>query len=189
MVDNVIKVAKKKGKIEKREILFSKEEIDYIHSLDDIHKESVVFILFCLYKYYGNTFKFKDNSLFKEARIPRGKIDISEFINSRKDRLFYINYNSDDITYSPTEFVTNLYNENNIVLRISDFKNIVYYYRQYLNINQYIICEKCSCIEEKKSNAQIYCKECAREVEVERKRNWWRKKPLDEQKLSKNIVK
>lgn len=175
MVDNVVKVAKKKGKIQKKEICFCKEEIDYIHSIGDDEKESVVFVLFCLYKYYGNVFRFKDNSLFREAKIGRGRVNLSEFINSRKDKMFYINYNSDDITYSPSEEVKSLYNENNIVLRISNFENIVYYYGCYFSPDRYMFCNKCGKIVKKIKNNQKYCIECAKNMEKENIRERVRK--------------
>lgn len=58
------------------------------------------------------------------------------------------------------------YKNNNIVLQISNFKNIVYYYKKYFNQDRYIFCDKCSCIELKKTNSQKYCKDCAKEVHL-----------------------
>lgn len=160
-VNQIIRSAKKIDfGIQDKEISFCENELNYIHSLNRLQDEHVVFVLFCLYKCYGDLFKYKDSLLYKEANVNRKSINLDKFVNTKQDKLFYIRKKENDIVYAPTEYTKSLYDGNNVLI-IKNKKNIVFYYDEYFNNDTFFRCEKCGCIEKKRSNSQKYCKECA----------------------------
>lgn len=166
IVEQVIKCSKKMNTKDNNIISFSVEEIDFIHSIGDEFEEKEMFLLFCMYKYYGDGFKIPDKEFAKELSVGTKKLFFGNILkNENKDNVFFMNMNSNYIDrIFASDYVKSLYNESNICLVISNYKNIVYYYDYYFNPNNYFFCDRCSCIERVIKNNQKYCKECAREV-------------------------
>lgn len=160
-VSNIIKISKSlDSSVENKKIFFCKNELDFIHSFNNINDEHVLFILFCLYKCYGDFFRFKDSELYREAKVTKAKSDLSNFIGSDDSNLFQINKKGYEITYRASQSIKDLYDSNN-VLEIVNKSNIVYYYDEYFNNGRFIRCECCGCIDKKRSNVQRYCKSCS----------------------------
>jgi hypothetical protein len=144
---------------------FSTEEMDFIHSLDDEESESILFILFCLYKYYGDRFSFKESVLLKEAEAPKAIEKEKKFIGLKnQDCLFYQDLKSEGIRYTASDFVKNLYNPDNECLTITYYEHIVFHYKNYFGMGgTYFPCFGCGKIQRQIiSGTKKYCKECAR---------------------------
>lgn len=171
-LDNVRKMlnqAKASPELKEVSIRFSYRELDFIHNIKDITIEKAFFIMLCIYKFYGGRFYVKEKEVFDLAKISWGGKSFQRVFGylvknkyfTAEERPLPNNKNLREIFYCPTEEVQNLYNPDEDVLNIEDFKNLVYYYLMYFDVGHYFFCSNCGCIEERRSNSQKYCKECA----------------------------
>lgn len=168
-INNMIKISKIKGKLEFKKVYYSKEEIDFIHSLNDNKLEEIMFVLFGAYKIGNNKpFKIEQKKLLNMVGVSYSQKNYNKYMGMITKPKYFIGdvygslkYNI-SLKYKMGEYCESLYNPNNIVLEISDFKNFVYYYREYFNKEKYFRCEECGCIEYKYSNRKKYCSDCAR---------------------------
>lgn len=172
MVDNIIAVSKKKEYSDEKTISFSNQELVFIHSLDNLKLEKILFLLICLYKYYGDGFSFKDTVLAREAEVNRKKLEISSFINSRKDKYFYVDKRDKVLKIFACDCIKDLESGNDLV--ISDFRNCIYYYLQYFKIDEFFVCSKCGIIEKKiiTGRPNKYCSVCSKESKNEKNKKY-----------------
>lgn len=175
--NNILKIASAKGPLQKKVIKFSSEELDFIHSFKQLNFEKMLFIMFCAYKIEeSGKFTIKTTELMKLSKNGYNKkYYISLLSKSYKNNIFDMDSFHNTLKYFPTENTLSLFNPDNIVMKIEDFKNLVYYYLEYINYGRYIRCKKCGCIEKLKSNKQEYCTECAKENQLLYNREYMRK--------------
>lgn len=175
--NNILKIASTKGLLQKKVIKFSKEELDFIHSFNQLNFEKMLFIMFCAYKIEeSGRFTIKMSELMKFSKNGYSKKYCTSLLSKAyKNNIFNMDSFHNVLKYYPTEETLDLFNPNNIVLEIENFKNLVYYYLEYISSGRYIRCKKCGCIEKKKSNNQEYCIECANENQLLYNREYMRR--------------
>lgn len=151
---------------------FSNNLLEYIHSSNNKDIEELLFCFACLYFY-----KYSKRKYF---------ITLSEIFSLTKNRikrgsgLFYYLYHNEFIEIKiykykeyivpKEEFILELENnyKEDIVLEISNFINLPYYYLNYFNMGRFGFCEHCSSIYKKlpKSNNSKYCNSCKRIMKI-----------------------
>lgn len=182
-INKIMQQAIKSPQLISKSISFSKKELDFIHNFNNIRIEKIYFILFCMSKFYNNLFYFKDREVFNLADVPwngqNSKNIFSYLIQNNylnvEERGIANNRKIRKLFYSiPTSILEELKEEKQII-EITNYKNIIYYYLQYLNIGKYIVCKKCGCIESdtEKGRTKEFCNECGRIRALERKRKLW----------------
>lgn len=176
MINDAISMAKKIRMSPDKVIQFSKEEFDFIRSFNNIYKERIFFLLFCLYKYYDGRFVIRKSTIESAAFVPKNFFNSTDYIKEEKDNLFCAKIDKSFYIY-PSEYIKSLYNENNICLVITNYENVVYYYDSYYYPEKYIYCNKCGKIDKKNSGSQKYCKRCSEECKLERYRKYNASRP------------
>ena len=151
-------------------IVFSKEEIDYIHSLDNVQAERILFAILYLYKKRGGEFKMVKAELKKVACVNWNPNTVQSYMTYLvqngyvKSRIF-----RSKLLYSVNDDLASLYNEDNKCIEVSVEKNIAYYYLNQIGCGKYFYCSRCGCIDEIKTAKWCnYCKECARVINIEK---------------------
>ena len=167
-IKKMIEQAKNNPEIIQKNIQFSKEELDFIHNINNVNIEKVLFIMFCITKFYNYApIYFSVKEVFDLAKIKMNGIQRNQIMNyiiSNKiynlDERKVNNTNIRKIFYFLNEEICNL--QGDCVLEISDYRNLVYYYLEYFSIGNFFRCKNCQCIDLKNNNSQKYCKDCAR---------------------------
>lgn len=171
-VNKMIEMANRFLPLRKDSIVFSKEEVEYIHSLDNIQAERILFAFLYLYKKNGNDFRLVKSELKKVACVNWNPKTLQGYITFLiqngyvKSRIF-----RSRVIYSINDELSGLYNDSNKCIEVSVEKNIVYYYLNQIGYGRYFYCDRCGCIEEVKSNRSKYCSECYRVVHSEQRSN------------------
>ena len=180
-VSNILKIAYIKGPLQYKIIRFCKEELDFIHSFNHLNFEKMLFIMFCAYKIEeDNEFSLKLRELMRLAKNSYNKTYCTNLLSkSYQNDIFDMKVSyGNTLKYFPTKKTLDLFNEENIILEITNFKNLVFYYLQYINHGNYIKCKRCGCIDRKNSNRQEYCVECSKEVQLICNREYMRKNKI-----------
>lgn len=176
--NDILAVAKSKSVLKETSIIFSHSELDYIHSFNDLDFEKFLFIMFAAYKVEDfDYFSISKNQIKKYAKINRNlKIFDIFFRNIEDYGLFTIRPYDLELKYRATEFTKSLYKDDDILLIITNSKNLIYYYLQYIGQGSYLECEECGCIEHRKAPNQKYCDECAASKRLEKHRKYNQKR-------------
>lgn len=175
---NIIKVAKKLGKLQDYSIKFSKQELDYIHNFNSLPLEKILFIMFCAYKIEDkHRFEMKQSEAMKLANNSYTKKYADTLIGKiLDDKSFEAKIYHSELIYYPTQKTLDLFDANNIVLEISDFRNLVYYYLDYINASNFSTCDNCNVIMIKTGKHQRFCPDCRKIFQNERSKDCMRKK-------------
>ena len=179
-VNTILKAGFAKGVLPERvEICFSKEELEEIHSVDNKNTEKILFVLMCLSKVNkGEPFSFQRKDLLKAAGVSNnsGYYDKLMYEIVGKRGYFKSNVYKNKLSYSATEKTLDLFNEDNIVLRITNYNNIVYYYLDYIGDGKFFICPECGSIDKKTSNNKKICSDCSKENRVSYQSKYYEKR-------------
>ena len=73
-------------------------------------------------------------------------------------------------------------NDNEVVLKIKDFRELGYEYQNYIGDGNFIRCSECGRLVRKKTNNQIYCNNCAIEINLKKQKIRDKMKNLDSEK-------
>ena len=148
----------------------TKVELDICKSVGNRQKQRVMFSLFCLAK-FGHIINPKnmgwvsatDSQIFSLANVvttirrqslmlnelmTAGYVEFAKSIDSTSIKVVYM-----DLESPPA-------------LQITDFRNLGNQYNRYMG-ESYIECERCGLVVKRKSNKQIYCKECGRVMNIQ----------------------
>lgn len=183
-IKKMLTLAKQNPNMMNKSIYFNDSELNFIHNINDINIEKILFIMLSITKFYNYApIYFTNKEIFNLSKI--------KYTSKENDRIFNFLiknkiYNIDErkvgngkgikkICYFLNDNIKCLDDINNCVIEIFNYKNLVYYYLNYFNIGSYLLCEDCKCIELRKSNSQVYCKECAK-VRANKQRSDWKKK-------------
>lgn len=170
--DIIEDISKKANKYPLREIdciEITKSEIDTIREMNDIKYEKLLFTILCYAKLY-NKISDKNNGwvnadikeLFRVARVT---------VRYRNDKFLYLNDLESDglISFSNKNDNLNLrvnfINDDEVVLKIDDFRELGYEYLNYIQKGNFTRCQICGKLIEVTGNKKKYCDECAKEVE------------------------
>ena len=169
-INKMLKQAKINPKFNDKTIYFSKEELDFIHSIDNIITEKVFFILLCMSKFCNNNFYFRESDVIRLAKISsdggKQRLVFQKLIQNKyfeiREQSLLSNKKMKMIFYSATPEILALYNPDNIVLEINNYRNLVYYYLNYINYGVFIKCKRCGTLEKCKNkwSHRKYCEEC-----------------------------
>lgn len=168
-IKTINKLAEKLGNLETKDLYFSKKELDFVHSLKNIDLEKILFILMCFSKMSKyDYFKFTDSALRSESCLGCGKQRLYKMLFTLNEMEILKNkHYKSEIEYYFTENIKNLYSEDDIVLIISDKRNVINYYLKYIGKGSYIFCEKCGKLEKRTSNVQKFCRDCSLKIPKE----------------------
>lgn len=182
-ISNIIKVAKAKGILKEiKTINFTKKELDKIHSIGNINTEKLMFIMMCAYKISeDNSFVFQVKDILKEAKISYN----NKYYNSLMYQIvgvkkyFYHIVRKNKMKYTPSKEIIEMYDPEDVVLSINNYKNIVYYYLEYIGNGKYIHCESCGCIDLRTSNSKKLCCDCAKDRTKQNKHIYYKNHKLE----------
>ena len=172
--DIIEDIAKKANKYTLREIDsigITQSELDKIVELYNIKYEKLLFTMLCYAKLY-NTISENNNGwvnadiqeLYRVARVT---------VKYRKDKFLFLN----DIERTGLISFSNKNDNLNLkvnffdmdgesVLEISDFRELGYEYLNYIGDSKFIRCSECNRLVRKKTNNQLYCTECAKNINI-----------------------
>lgn len=147
-------------------ISFSKKELDFIRSCGDLTQQKALFIICCAWK--CNNYEevtFKQKHLFDEAKIKWNSrlYDSTMYHLIGKHHYVESRVYKSKLLYQPCQKLRDMNGFGEQVLKIDNYKNIVYYYLEYFGEGQYIRCADCGSIDKKTANAKKLCDECAKQ--------------------------
>lgn len=168
-VNRIYQIAEHKGPLKSSTVYFSKPELDAIHSFKRKNIELLLFVMFTAYKVEEDTkFEANCNELFKYAMISTRDYEYRNRIlyEINKTGLLDVGIYRHKFKYFVTDTTVNLYDPDEIVMEINNFKNLAFYYCEYFNLDygsvKYFRCANCGCIDKKLSNRSKYCRECSK---------------------------
>ena len=189
--EDIIEDISKKGKKyllqEIESINITKSELDKIASVENIKYEKLLFTMLCYAKLY-NTLSDTNNGwvnteikeIYKVARVT---------VKYRNDKFLYLNdlENTGLISFSNKNDNLNMKvnfidHDNEVVLKIKDFRELGYEYQNYIGDCNFIRCSECGRLVRKKTNNQIYCNNCAIEINLKKQKIRDKMKNLDSEK-------
>lgn len=141
-------------------------EIKLINSLDKIELRKMMFVLLVVWKFRGmpKRFKISNEDLMKLSQV---RVNNSTFWN-------YIYQITQTKMLSMVEYKNKSYYrihidtfEENSILKINDFDNIIYYYLSLVEPEKYSLCKECGKIIKLTSNRQKYCRDCWKNINQE----------------------
>lgn len=163
-IEKVVEGAKKKPLIELGGIPITKDDMEYIRSLDGVRKQRIAFICLCYAKYNNmkndndsNWSNIEVDELFKEARIPV-KTDV-------KCQILHEMIVAGILSKSKNGKSNNLKvnfldNDSEVVLFITDTRELAYEYMRYCGEN-IVKCKECGrLIKGNKQNTKTTCSDC-----------------------------
>ena len=69
--------------------------------------------------------------------------------------------------------------EGEIILKITDFRELGYEYENYIGKNKFFKCSECGRLVKRRTNNQLYCLECSKKMNLEKQRERDKMKNLD----------
>lgn len=153
-------------------------ELEKISSLNNLKYEKVMFILLVYAKIYN---QLNDNQkywvneelkyIFSDTKLTLKEVDQCKII-FELSQLGYIEVSKNVNCTNVHVLIANEDSESQIV--INDFRNLIYYYLRWKG-EKIIECEKCGKLIKPNNNKTKYCKECARETQLQWQRESMRK--------------
>lgn len=160
------------------EINITDIELEKISELNNLKYEKVMFILLVYAKIYN---KLNDNQkywvneelkyIFSDTKMTLKEVDQCKII-FELSQLGYIEVSKNVDCTNIHVLIANEDSESQIV--INDFRNLIYYYLRWKG-EKIIECEKCGKLIKPNNNKTKYCKECARETQLQWQRESMRK--------------
>ena len=169
-IEDYIKNAHKYSFKSIESIKITKNELDFIASLDNIRLEKLAFVLLCVAKYecyYHDEPKYwitwSLNNLTKLARIHVTKNETLQLFRELVVRGVIESNSSGKNLYEHILFASDGQNDEvALELQEVDYKELAYTYLFYKNgFSGYKHCEKCGILIKINSHSQKYCKKCA----------------------------
>lgn len=176
-----------------KEVLIYQDELDTILTIENDDAQNLLFIYLVYYKWarQNNNLKFysKKNQV---DMVVENNIDIWKLANVAKLRvseryrlnnmlynlgLYKIdNFKSHNYIYLPFihrfQNEGTLFNDNNYVMKIDNYDNILGEFLLYKYPEKYKRCECCNIVIQKTRSPKKYCDKCSRNKDLEKKRRW-----------------
>lgn len=171
VIEDISKKAKKYTLREIDSIGITQSELDNLSKLCNVKYEKLLFTMLCYAKLY-NTISETNNGwvntdireLYKVARIT---------VKYRKDKFLFLNdiertglisfSNKNDNLNLKVNFIDM---NGEAILKITDFRELGYEYMNYIGNGKFIRCRECNRLTKKKTNNQLYCVECSKNINV-----------------------
>ena len=158
----------------------TRSEMTKIESVQSRPAQRLAFTLLCLSKYFMSVYPACDHWVSTPNNEIMKMADVSTSLK-RQSQLYRILRDADMIKFSKKVGNTNVQvtfcdeDESDIVLKVSDFRNLGYRYLMYHG-EPYFECANCGIITKirnpKNSRGQKYCRDCAVEVATKQKVNY-----------------
>lgn len=161
-------------------------ELDYINSLEINQEYKKVMFTFLVqlklnkivyeYKYnkeynvlyfYGG--KIKYNNIRDISNIPKTMSLNDEVINTLSNLGLVTILHRGKISL---DYIKNCVPDGEVVIEVTDFENVGLYLDYYNGVKGVIKCEGCEKIIKISNNKNKYCKECAKEIQFNQKKEW-----------------
>ena len=190
LLDSAFAYAAKYPAIHIDEIVITEPEMERIDSLNGSQVRRLAFTLLCLSKYWNLVTGRSDSWVNSKDSDIMHMANIGTSIK-RQSQMFHYLYQNGLVDFSKRVDNTNVKvlfaSDGNVVLRVTDFRNLGYQYMMYHG-GPYFVCANCGtttkrdnavakgsrgtvCNPEGRGRKQIYCKECALQVMMQQKVN------------------
>lgn len=183
-------IAAKSSKYPLREIdriFISKRELDTIRKIKNLKYEKLAFTMLCFAKLYDAV--SAQNHGWINTKIPEVFRSAGVTVKHRNDKFLYLNdlYTRGLISFSKSNTNLNLHvnfidGHSESELSIDDFRELGNEYLQYIGKGTFLRCNKCRVLVRKTSNNQMYCKSCAKRINVEKQRDRNKQRTIDSEK-------
>ncbi len=178
----VIKIHKAKDYklLDIKQVEITEKELDTIKNIDNEKYEKLAFVLLVYAKIYNqinendkNWVNAEHKDIFSDAKIAIKIIEQGKMIY----QLVGMGLVESTVIVDKTNIKVNFANkESKVVLVISDFRNYVYEYLRWKGRNiKECENEECKILFSPTNNSNKYCKNCAKKLHNEVKRNTWHK--------------
>lgn len=163
-IEKVVGNGKKRPLLELEGITITKGEMDYIQSLDGVRKQRVAFVMLCYAKFSnlktgnnGNWSNAGVDELFKEARVPVTNSTKLQILREMTCAGVFSMSKRVDASSMKVHFVDD---ESEVVLFITDTRELAYEYMRYCGEN-IVECKECGrLIKGNKQNTKTSCEHC-----------------------------
>ena len=175
VIDNAIAVASKYDAVSVKYIPVTDKELERIGTLSGKQLQRLAFTLLCLGKYWDIISKSKDHWVNSKDSEIMQMANINTSIK-RQSAMYSTLNELGLIRFSRKVDNTNVrvcfMEDGEIVLKISDFRNLGYQYLKYLG-EPYFSCACCGIVtrynDPKNRRKQKYCKSCATEIAIQQR--------------------
>lgn len=163
-IEKVVKDAKKRPLLELSGIPITKSEMEYIQKLNGVRQQRVAFVLLCHAKFNnlkngkdGNWSNTSVEDLFSEARVPVTSAARLKILREMYISGVFTMGKRVDSTSMKVEFIDN---DSEVVLLITDTRELAYEYMRYCGEN-IVACKECGRLfKGNKQNNKILCGDC-----------------------------
>lgn len=180
-IQNAVKYAVKYPPIDIDSIKLTKGEITFIDNIDSAQARRLAFTLLCIAKYYdairetnNHWVSTKDSLVMSMANIKTSMKRQCALFRLLNDIGFLEFAKKVDNTSTRICFLDEERGDNEVVLEITDFRNLGYQYLMYKG-EAFYKCENCGLVTKldtkKTSNRLKFCKECALKIAVRQRVN------------------
>lgn len=178
-IDRYANTADKYSLVEIDSVPVTQSELDTILTISSKPLKRLAFTLLCVAKFYNisnphnnNWTNKPDREIFKLANIQTSSMKQSLMMNDLYS-LGLIGYSKlvDNINVS-VKFIDN---DSDVVLHISDFRNLGFQYLRYAGDTSFTECESCGLIMKRTSNRLKYCPDCAIDIDRAKSAERWRR--------------
>jgi len=153
--------------------------LEEIHKIGDPASERVIFITYCVYKYYEcNIYSFYTTDEMIEG-FARSKLSngVLGKMSERNDNIFDLKMKTIRIKGTPTptlhivlsDKLLSLQDSNGIT--ITNFVNLPMYYDRWAGNGKFYICQNCGAIQKMNKNCKKptkYCRVCAKKINIQK---------------------
>ena len=178
-IDRYANTADKYSLVEIESVPITQAELDTIATITSKPLKRLAFTLLCVAKFYNisnphnnNWTNKPDKEIFKLANIQTSSMRQSLMMNDLYS-LGLIGYSRlvDNINVS-VKFIND---NSDVVLYISDFRNLGFQYLKYTGDTSFTECESCGLVMKRTSNRLKYCPDCAIDINRAQSAERWRK--------------
>lgn len=157
-----------------KDVLISKNEIKTISNIQNYRLEKIAFVLLVYAKIYNQMNNNDSNwvnselkDIFRDAKIAINLNSQAKMIHKLKELNLVDISIKVDCTNIKVLFADNDIKEEDILIKVNNFKNFIYEYCKLKNEN-IINCVECGCLIKRTNSRKKYCKECAKEINIKK---------------------
>lgn len=175
IIEDISKKGKKYSLQQIESVNITESELKKISEIDQLKYRKLLFTMLCYAKLYNINSETNNGwvntdirEIYKVARVT---------VKYRNDKYLYLNdleqthlisfSNKNDNLNLKVNFIDN---NSDIVLKITDFRELGYEYMNYIGEGKFIRCSECNILTKKKSNNQSYCNCCSKEINIKKQK-------------------
>lgn len=157
------------------------KDIEAINFLPTIELKKIMFVLLVVWKFKKlSRFVISNRDLMQLSKVNVSYGTLCNYLHQIiKTKMLNV-----EVYKGKLHYRIHIDSGDNVILRISNFDNLVYYYLQLLEPDKYKECENCGAIIRITSNRKKYCRKCWKIKEQERQRTKWHRYKCNYQKTT-----